>query len=155
MNNPISYCDPSGHFIISTAVIAGLIVGALEGMIISNIISIISKNIYVNNSNVEAMTELEIEEINKRKNTLGLSQEEKLAYIRGLRKQSSSLSKNWSEAEMLREFNYHDKWYYFTKFFGSDENKKDSLANRFKYVNFETEQTFSTYVKRFIGTGAI
>ena len=56
---------------------------------------------------------------------------------------------------MLREFNYHDKWYYFTKFFGSDENKKDSLANRFKYVDSETEQTFSTYVKRFIGTGAI
>ena len=70
-----------------------LIVGALEGMIISNIISIISTNIYVNNSNVEAMTELEIEEINKIKNTLGLSQEEKLAYIRGLRKQSSSLLK--------------------------------------------------------------
>ena len=60
-------------------------------------------------------------------------------------------TQNWSEAEMLRELNYHEDAYPIVVFFGSDPNVDNSWADRLEHVDFEKEQTFTTYLRRFLG----
>ena len=59
--------------------------------------------------------------------------------------------KKWTEAEMLREMLYHDRLYRMFEFFGFEEL---GWAQQAKIVDFEEEQTFSTYLKRSIGNMA-
>ena len=45
----------------------------------------------------------------------------------------------------------HDASYEIFVFFGSDPNKEGTYAYRTKYVDFESEKTFKTYLFRFVG----
>ena len=83
--------------------------------------------------------------------TYGMTTDEKMAFIRRIRNNNDTIKSNWSEADMLREIEYHETGYRIAVFFGSDPNKEDSLADRLEHVNFEKEQTFKTYFRRFFG----
>ena len=82
--------------------------------------------------------------------TYGMTIDEKLAYIRRIRCDNKTIRANWSEADMLREMEYHEAGYRIAVFFGSDPDKKNSLAYRLKHVDFEEEQILKTYFYRFI-----
>lgn len=76
-----------------------------------------------------------------------LSREEELSYIRKIRSNDEEIAKNWTEAQMLREMEYHKRGYNLFVNFG------DSLGvvNRFQMTDFEQKQTFKTYLCRGIG----
>lgn len=57
------------------------------------------------------------------------------------------IDSNWNEAQMLREFEYHDRGYALTSIFGNPFG----LTDRFKKVDFEDEQNLKTYAYRSIG----
>lgn len=71
--------------------------------------------------------------------TYFLTDEEGLAYVKMLH------LKNWTVAEAFREWKYHKRGYYLTRYLFP------KLAARFAYVDFEEKQTFKTYLFRFIG----
>lgn len=81
--------------------------------------------------------------------TVGLTKQEKLQYIKYFREQNSIISRNWSEAEMLREFDYHDRGFYLGNFLGPLD--VFDLEGRGEEVGFESEQNLKTYVRRIIG----
>ena len=87
--------------------------------------------------------------------TYGMTNEEKVSYIRKVREQNVMVANNWTEAEMLREMWYHDRGYEISIAFGIKPSTEGSLAYRFNHVDFETEQTFRTYLYRFIGNMAV
>ena len=49
---------------------------------------------------------------------------------------------------MMREIVYHDRGYRFLDFFGWENT---SVGEQFKYVDFEPDQNFKTYARRFVG----
>lgn len=151
-NNPVMRVDPSGQFWVGVLFIVATsigIVGVVSAVV--NAIVVAESNNYVEDNDVEAMDKERYDEINETQCTYGLTREEKLAYIRAYRNDSSKDSSDWSEAEMLREYTYHDRGYKTVTFFGSNPEEKNSLADRFEYVNFEEKQTFRTYFYRYIG----
>jgi hypothetical protein len=101
------------------------------------------------------MTEERYDEIVESETTSGLSIDESIAYIRYIREQvltdndptNDHQYQYWTEAEML----YHDRLYRMFEFFGLEEI---GWAQQAKVVDFEEEQTFSTYLKRSIGNMA-
>ena len=113
-------------------------------------------NIDVSDETIEPMTKERYDEIVESETTSGLSIDESIAYIRYIREQvltdidskNDNLYQDWTEAEMLREMLYHDRIYRMFEFFGL---KEIGWAQRAKVVDFEEEQTFSTYLKRSIG----
>ena len=148
-NNPVMCVDPNGNSLIGWMV--AIIVGYA---IISNVASVIESKIIVANSTVEPMNG---DDYNYYKAddtpTYGLSTQEKVAYIKAYRDdaENEKTTQNWSEAEMLRELNYHEDAYPIVVFFGSDPNVDNSWADRLEHVDFEKEQTFTTYLRRFLG----
>lgn len=52
---------------------------------------------------------------------------------------------------LLRELRYHEKLLPVAEFFGNDPSEKGSLAYRLNHVDFESEQTAETYIRRIIG----
>ncbi|MBU1020069.1 MAG: hypothetical protein KJ847_02550 [Firmicutes bacterium] len=82
-----------------------------------------------------------------------MNEAEKLAYIRYLRKNGDNaavLCENWTEGQMLREFNYHDKVYDISyNWLGIPDEQSPSLDT--KFVDYEYPQTARSYIFRFIG----
>ena len=154
-NNPVMKVDYTGEvgFFEVLAKIAKVVVATVVTTAAVNIYAVVESNIYVKNSDVEAMEAEEYKRISKADDTTGLSREEKLSYIRAFRLDEDNKRKceNWSEAQMLREYEYHDKGFKLAVLFGSDPDIEDSVADRFQHVDFEENQTIGTYVKRYIG----
>lgn len=74
--------------------------------------------------------------------------EQKLRYIRACKKYDEEEYENWSEAQMLREFDYHNQFYYASSIdlpclAGNNESAG--------HVDFEKDQTAKTYIRRYIG----
>ena len=152
-NNPVMYCDHSGEYFKSfLEYVADLITYA----IVANVFAIIESEVAVANSDVEPMSDDQYDDILNNKDTSGLSREEQIAYIRKYRErilsdnnvENDQVVKNWSEADMLREIVYHDRAYRFLKWIGLEDIQ---WGKQSKVVDFEEEQTFTTYFKRAIG----
>ncbi len=79
--------------------------------------------------------------------TVGMSRDEKLLYIRYLKEKEPYNYRNWTEAQMMREFEYHDRGYALTSIFGNPFG----FTNRFEKVDFEEDQKPCTYFYRTIG----
>ena len=147
-NNPVMFVDYSGEFPILIAAIA--IVSAW--IVSANIGTVIASEIYVSASNVEPISDDVFQKYNDPDEpTYGMSHEKRLAYIRRIRLEDPEISKNWTEAEMMREMTYHDSMYEIFVLFKSDPSQKGTYAYRTKHVDFEKEQTTKTYLRRFIG----
>ncbi len=148
-NNPVMYVDPSGtiSFLLGVAIV---VVGYA---IISNVANVIESENTVKNSTVEPMDNDEYKNLSDPEgDTHNLSEDKKIAYIRAYRENhNDTFSKNWTESEMLREMEYHEKFYKIVVFLGSDPDKEGSLADRLEHVDFEENQTLKTYLRRFFG----
>ena len=70
-----------------------------------------------------------------------------IAYIRKVREKNQLIAENWTEAEMLRELQYHQKGYYISEFLVDPFRYSDNLVK----VDFEEDKKFMTYFKRYIG----
>ncbi len=169
MNNPIMNVDSNGYMatwlklaFVAVAVVAVtavavaavginvVVVATVVYAVGSNVVAVVDSKKYCDNSDVEAMDAERFKEIQDSKKTVGLSREEKLAYIRYLRAGNEDLRENWTEAEMLREFEYHDKVYFISSnILGIPDSDTPSFNT--KKVDFETEQTLRTYLFRFFG----
>ncbi len=127
--------------------VAGGVPGAIAGAIVGGVVgvelaTVIETETYVANSTAEAKNFGNVDE------TYSMTREDAMSYIRYLRKNNSTLRENWTEGEMLREWEYHKRSYPFLRVFGEE---KDSLGGRAKTVDFEEEQNGKTYFYRFIG----
>ena len=83
-----------------------------------------------------------------------MSENEKVAYIRKVRMdgpdgEENPISDHWTEAEMLRELNYHEKGYAIAVWLGIPDDRYPT--ENFKFVDFEVPQTPMTYIKRILG----
>jgi len=172
-NNPVMYIDITGYIpswlklaLVAVAVVAVVAVAiAAVGIgvvaaatviyaVASNISEIVqTENFIDDNNDIGAMTSEEYSSVIADGNTIGLSEAEKLAYIRYLREygdNAGSLCENWTEGQMLREFNYHDQaYYFFHDWLGISDNEFPSSNT--KYVDFENPQTARTFIFRFFG----
>jgi RHS repeat-associated protein len=169
-NNPIMNVDSNGYMatwlklaLVALAVVAAVVVAiAVVGIgvvvatseiysIGSNIAEIIRTETFINkNSDVEAMTKEEYTSVIADKKTVGLSEKEKLAFIRFIRESDETIYQNWTEGQMLREFNCHDKVYNLSKNLLGIPDEEFPSQNT-KYVDFEKKQTIRTYLFRFFG----
>ena len=138
---PTVTCTPNEYF---SNVNAGAAIGATVG---ANIATIIESNNYVNNCDVEMMDDESFNDIVKSGTDIGLSREQKLSYIRRIRATNETLAENWTEGQMLRKMEYHERVYRLFKVFG----ESFSIVDRFKKTDFEERQTFKSYFYRFIG----
>lgn len=138
---PTVTCTPNEYF---SNVNAAAAIGATVG---ANIATIVESNNYVNNCDVEMMDDESFNDIVKSGTDIGLSREQKLSYIRRIRATNETLAENWTEGQMLREMEYHERGYRLFKVFG----ESFSLVDRFKKTDFEEQQTFKSYFYRFIG----
>lgn len=87
-----------------------------------------------------------------RSETYSMTREEALAYIRWLREKSKFAEyykKNWTEGQMLREWQYHKKGYNLFKW--QNDNDTRTFAHHFKEANFEEEQNLVSYILRILG----
>lgn len=169
MNNPIMNVDSNGYMatwlklaFVAVAVVAVtavavaavginvVVVATVVYAVGSNVAAVIDSKKYCDNSDVEAMDAERFQEIEISDKTVGLSREEKLAYIRYLRAGDEALRDNWTEAEMLREFEYHDKVYFISSNILGIPDSDSPSSNTMK-VDFEAEQTLRTYLFRFFG----
>jgi RHS repeat-associated protein len=150
-NNPVMYIDPTGEIFIGPALLIVSSIVVLTPIVI-NIFTIIYSENVVADLDVEPMSDDILGNYDDdNDSTYGMSNEEKVSYIRRIRQEDENLASNWSEADMLREMWYHDRGYELTTFFGSDPSVEGSLSYRFNHVHFESEQTFLTYLYRFAG----
>ena len=149
-NNPVMRVDPTGEFwSIIAAVVLSVFIGANVGTIIASEMTVADKSI-------EPMSDEQFNAIESSGDTSGLTLDEQLAYVRKYRinvlqddnLDNDQIVDNWSEADMMREIVYHDRAYRLLEFVNME---KTSFATRLKYVNFETEQDFTTYVRRMFG----
>lgn len=84
--------------------------------------------------------------------TYSMTRDEALAYIRWLREKSKKAEyykKNWTEGQMLREWQYHKTSYNLFKW--QNDNDERTFAYHFKEANFEEEQNFVSYILRILG----
>ena len=116
----------------------------------SNIGKVNDSKEYVNNNDVAAMDSVKFNTIQKIGNTTGLNREDKLAYIRRYLIENPEYADYWSEAQMLREFEYHDRVYNISYNWLGISNDESPSSNTI-YVDFEKPQTIRTYVFRFFG----
>ena len=148
MNNPVNMSDLAGNWPLK---IIKIILVAITFIIAINEYKISKSEEIVANNTTPAMGDEFNNYTNPESATYGMTIDEKLAYIRRIRCDNETIRANWSEADMLREMEYHEAGYRIAVFFGSDPDKKGSLAYRLKHVDFEEEQTLETYFYRFIG----
>ena len=174
-NNPVTGYDPMGTWnwgrfwkitggVVGAALAVTLVVAtggtalAIGATLVggytigSNVATVIDSNIYVKiNKDIEPMKEDRYNEImiSEDPSTVGLSRNEKLQYIKLIRDHDSTILNNWTEAEMLREFEYHDRGYYLGNFLGTFDFL--DLEGRGKAVGFEPEQNLKTYGRRIVG----
>ena len=134
-NNPVNRVDPTGEI----------------WSLVINLFKIIKSNVIVANNDTPAMGEEFDNYTDSEAPTYGMTIDEKMAYIRRIRLNNDTIKDNWSEAAMLREMEYHETGYRIAVFFGSDPKKEKSLADRLEHVDFEKEQNFITYFRRFYG----
>ena len=163
--NPVMYTDEEGYFptwlklaLVAVAVaVVSVITGpvmALGYAIGSNIAEVNQTEKFISDNNdIGAMTEDEYQQAIADGKTIGLSEAEKLAYIRYLREygeNAAKLSANWTEGQMLREFNYHDKVYNISSsWLGIPDSESPSSNTMF--VDFEPTQSARSYLFRFFG----
>ena len=153
-NNPINRVDETGEawwwvVLAVVVVVAAAAIGANVGVIIGS-------EIIASNESIQSMDDETFNEINEAEDTSGLTRDEQLAYVRKYRDNilndedpnNDEFINNWSEADMMREIVYHDRGYRFLDFFGWENT---SVGKRLKYVNFEPDQNFKTYARRFVG----
>ena len=168
-NNPVMYVDPDGNdfwgnFWKVVGAVIGSGIGAVIGYFIGNIpgaifigliggalgvllATFIETEIYVATSNVIAD-----DTVYNGSETYSMTRDEALAYIRWLREKSEyaeSYKKNWTEGQMLREWQYHKTGYNLFKW-QNDEDRR-TLAHHFKDAHFEEEQNFGSYILRILG----
>ena len=121
----------------------------------SNVATIIETNVYVKNHDIPAMEPDRALEIIDNKDSTGLTRDEKISFINYIRENNDTVAENWTTAQMLREFEYHESFYNTLTFFGVEADEEgegiDYTAFRLRYVDFEPEQTTETYLRRFIG----
>ncbi|MCK9471543.1 MAG: RHS repeat-associated core domain-containing protein, partial [Bacilli bacterium] len=120
--------------------IAGYAVG-------SNIATVVESKHYVKHNDIASMPKDRYNEIVENMKTVGMSRDEKLSYIRYLKEKEPYNYRNWTEAQMMREFEYHDRGYALTSIFGNPFG----FTNRFEKVDFEEDQKPCTYFYRTIG----
>ena len=174
-NNPIMFVDPTGMFNwgkLITSVVVGVAVGILIGAstsnvalgivggaatftVVSNIYSVVESNIIASTNETQPMTEPEYgyyEDSSTPTYTLDTNSE-KLSYIRAAKKFESEKYSGWSEAQMLREFTYHNQTYSLfngiESFFPNPVTKE--LRKKAERVDFEEKQDFETYFRRYLG----
>ena len=153
-NNPVMRVDPNGEGWILVVVVVALAI--VDFAIESNINAIISSNIMASNDEVKPMDDETYSKYDQdTESTGGMSYEERIAYVRKVREgwkiDSPSKLDEWSEAEMLRELDYHEDACAILVFFGADVTVEGSWAYRLNHVSFEVKQTFTTYARRFVG----
>ncbi|MDY5983125.1 MAG: hypothetical protein SPJ17_05465 [Anaeroplasma sp.] len=105
--------------------------------------TVIETETYVSNSTAEAKNFGNVDE------TYSMTREDAMSYIRYLRENNSTLRENWTEGEMLREWEYHKRGYFI--FSLQDENDQTSFKYHFKKADFEETQDFSSYFFRALG----
>ena len=147
-NNPVMYVDYTGKSPIFIALIV---------LIVINIKVVRESEEFVQNNDIAPMDDeryLFIEgikdgnDIKNDGNTSGLSKEEQLAYVRRKRQDWNAEKNNeWSEADMMREIAYHVNFYHLLECLGW---QNCNLASRPRYVDYEDQQDFRTYLFRFI-----
>ena len=169
------FVDPTGMFNwgkLITSVVVGVAVGVFIGVstgnavwgilggmatstVVSNIYSVVESNIIVKNNDTLAMEKNEYkyyQENNIPTYTFNTNSE-KLSYIRAAKQVDSEKYSGWSEAQMLREFTYHNQAYSLfngiESFFPNPVTK--GLRKRAEHVNFEEKQNFETYIFRYFG----
>ena len=150
-NNPVNMSDPDGNWPWLIVAIAVLVVAVV--MLEANSSRIEDTEEFVKNCDVDPMDEDLYKEYQKKNaDTLGLSREEKLSYIRQdiIYNDEKKRAENWTEAEMLREFEYHETCYNYVGWM-SDPNVDGTISNRLKHVGFEEKQVAKTYIFRAIG----
>ena len=148
-NNPIKYVDPSGELLWEILV---TVVATVVAIASANIGTIIASEITVSDKSIEPMDDDTFAKYDDdAETTSGMTMDEKVAYIRRLRESDSTLAQNWTEGEMIRELSYHESASEFLSLFGCDTSVKDSIPYRLNHVDYESEQTFLTYLFRFIG----
>ena len=146
-NNPVIYTDSSGEFFI------------VAYAIVANIWAIISSNITISRyADVEPISKEDYKAYGdgeQQKPTCGLSDKEKVAYIKRAKLLKGADGKlvytDWSEAEMLREMNYHDSAYRFLFFAKNFSSRMEKYVTQAKYADFEKNQNAKTYLFRFVG----
>ena len=157
-NNPVMRVDPNGEGWILVALFVILVV--VDIAVSANIGVVIASNIMASNDEVKPMDDETYSKYDQdNESTGGMSNEEKIAYVRKVRenwrleelKGKDTPLNNWSEAAMLRELDYHEDMCKILVFFEADVTQKGSLAYRLNHVDFEEKQDFITYARRFIG----
>ena len=155
-NNPVNRVDPTGEswkFVdVVVAVLAVVAFVAAPAVTVGiNLYKICKSNLIVANNHTPAMGDEFDNYTDSDAPTYGMTIDEKMAYIRRYRLKNLETAKNWSEAAMLREMEYHETGYRIAVFFGSDPDVNGTLAYSLKHVDFEEEQSFITYLRRFVG----
>ena len=150
-NDPVNNVDPAGD---NPWIVIGIIIGVvIVATMAINIYQIIETNIIISNSKASPMNDEDFSKYSGRNDpTYGMTDDEQIAYIRKIRENNLDIANNWTEAEMLRELRYHESAYFISvNLLGSDPEVEGSLAYRLKHVDYESEQTFETYLRRVIG----
>ena len=148
-NNPVMYVDYTGEFLLPVLIVCGIV--AVVTAVGINKYKINKSEEIVANNTTPAMGEEFSNYDGEEEPTYGMTTDEKMGFIRKIRNDDSTIKSNWSEADMLREIEYHETGYRIVVFFGSDPDKEGSLADRLEHVNFEEKQNFTTYFRRFFG----
>lgn len=144
-----------GVAVIATKVAIGAAVTGLAAAVAGNIAAINESETTIEKyDNIDAMSEERYNEICSAEtiygstgNTTGLSIEEQIAFIIYVRNVNPKIAENWSEADMLRELQYHERRYYLCEKIGDPFKYCDNLIK----VDYEEEQNFKTYFRRFFG----
>jgi len=123
--------------------VPGAIIGGLAGGAIGvEFATEVETEAYVANSTAVARDFGDVKE------TYSMNREDAMSYIRFIREKDSVIRENWTEGEMLREWEYHKRSFPFLRIFGEEEG---TLGGSAKTVDFEDKQTAKTYLYRFLG----
>ena len=156
-NNPVKYVDYTGRKEEDTILLLLLIYFFAKNSEAKD-----KSEEAVSNPNIHAMSKEQAENI---KYVSELSDTKtQIEYIKYLKQNDADNEyANWTEAEMLREIKYHYTLFQVVLFFDPNaiekieslEYSEESFQNRVSKVNFESEQTTTTYIRRFIGNGLV
>ncbi len=162
-NNPVMRHDPDGRFWkAAIAIVAAVIVLCIVvDVVIANISAINESEEIVSKDRTQPMDIDEAKAIFKNGDTYNMStDQEKLEYIRALKLLDASgelycdddgpkynVLSRWSEAEMLREFNYHNVTYNILL----QKYPSSSWLENTRHVDFEQKPNGETLVKRIVG----
>ena len=165
LNNPVMYDDPEGttwRQVWIAVMLIGFVLAvpdiAFSGAVAANISAVIGSNQDLNcYENIDEMSQNDFDSINRKStkydngtpsgDTSNLSIEQQIAYIRYIRGNDAEYYVNWTEAQMLREMQYHIRGYEISEKTGNLLKH----SSRYVKVDYEKSQNLWTYVKRFIG----